>query len=703
MIRSLHLIFIAAIALTGSLRAVDEASPRDQPLIVVDDRAYPPFAFLDDGGKPQGITIDLWRAWSRQTRIPIEFRLMAWEDAVTAVRTGQADALGGMFRTPERAKDFAFTNFGLPVPTGIFFHRRITGVRGLDDLRSFRVGVISGDSSEELARGKAESLATFPGVDEMVAAAVDGRINVFVADAPTAWYYLLRHPGGEEFRQAVNDAALSQESPAVRAGNTALLARMQAGFDALPAAEVERIVTTWTGRGAAAHIPWMLVGSGFAAALVLVLGVIGWNTSLRRRVATTTAELRESEERFRRSIELAPEAITLLDPVRGVFIDANPRAAIIYGVPQAQILESRPASFSPEFQPDGESSEAKAQRLLTAAMGGTEQVFPWLHVRPDGSEVPCEVRLVPLPWQGRMLVRASIIDLTERRRMEAMRQRSEKSQALGELAGGVAHDFNNVLSAILGLADLIAMRSENAKLKSFATKIIEAVAQAQALTSRLLTFARQGSTTPQLFLVDTAVSDALDLFLTSRPRGTELVRRLSTPTVQVCGFPGLFQNAILNLCLNARDAMPNGGRLELTSTSEHLDASATGALTPYVVKPGKFWHLAVADTGEGMTPAVLARCLEPLFTTKGDKGTGLGLPSVHGGILDHHGAMRIDSSPGRGTTIHLWLPMVDNGGDVQFPVVALRLQRHREAIDRQPCVDSDFGPRIRMATSGQRK
>ncbi len=658
MIRPLHVILVAVIALACSLPAHAGETARDLPLIVVDDRAYPPFAFLDDRGQPQGITIDLWRAWSRQTRIPIEFRLMAWEDAVAAVRNGQADAVGTMFRTPERAKDFAFTTFGLPVPTGIFFHRRITGVRGLDDLRSFRVGVISGDSSEELTRGKAESLATFPGVDEMVAAAVDGRINVFVADAPTAWYYLLRHPGGEEFRQAVNDAALSLGSPAVRAGNSELLARMQAGFDALPAAEVEHIVTTWTGHGAAAPISWTLVGWGFAAIFVLVLGVIAWNASLRRRVATTTAELRESEERFRRSIELAPEAITLLDPVRGVFIDANPRAAIIYGVPQAQILQSRPASFSPVLQPDGEPSESKAQRLLATAMAGTEQVFPWLHLRPDGTEVPCEVRLVPLTWNSRTLVRASIIDLTERRRLEAVRQRSEKSQALGELAGGVAHDFNNVLAGILGFADLIALRSENAKLKSYAGKIGEAVAQAQALTSRLLTFARQGSDSPHLFLVDHAVADALDLFLASRPRDIALTRTLAAP-VHVRGFPGLFQNAILNLCLNARDAMPNGGRLDITSASEHLDDHTINALTPYVVRPGRYWHLTVADTGEGMTPAVLARCLEPLFTTKGDKGTGLGLPSVHGCILDHHGALRIDSSPGPGTTIHLWLPVTD--------------------------------------------
>lgn len=707
---SLLILLALVLAIARADLAAGESGAR--PLVVVDDRAYPPFAFLDGNGQAQGITIDLWRLWSRHTGVPVEFRLLPWDDALAAVKTGQADALGGCFQTPAREQDFAFVRFGVDIPTGIFFHKRITGVRGIGDVARFRVGVVAGDLGEELMRGKAESLATFPGVDQMVEAALAGTINVFVADSQPAWYYLLSHPGGDDFRQAATDVAVNRECPAVRAGNLELLARLQAGFDAIPAEEIQRVVTTWTGRDATAGIAWQVVGGVIASALLLALGVMIWNASLRRRVNATTADLRESEERFRRVIERAPEAITLIDPLRGVFVEANPRAEIIYGVPHDRIIEASPAAFSPERQPDGEMSEAKSRRMLGAALAGSEQVFPWLHRRPDGSEVPCEVRLVPLPWQGRTLVRASLIDLSDRRHAEEVRRRTEKALALGELAGGVAHDFNNVLAGILGYADLISNRTADAKAQAYAGKISAAVAQAQALTSRLLAFARKGVTVPEPFDAHGAVCNALDLFSAARPQGVVVTRKLDAGASQVRGFPGLFQNAILNLCFNAWDAMAQGGNLIVSSGIETFDATSTRRLAPYVILPGEHWHLTIADDGAGMPPEILARCLEPLFTTKGDKGTGLGLPGVHVCMVEHHGAMRIDSEPGRGTTVHLWLPLIPAEGSVPATLLGKASGDLRTGlvlvVDDEPgiCQNttellSGFGYRVRGLPDGE--
>jgi PAS domain S-box-containing protein len=440
-----------------------------------------------------------------------------------------------------------------------------------------------------------------------------------------------------------------------------LVALLDRAFAEMPAEEWRTLRQRWLAVRYDHGLRWTdILLWVLAVAAVALLFIV----QLRRMVNARTRELareverrREGEARFRLLIERAPEAILLLDPATGAFIDANPRAERIYGVPRQRIVGSRPADFSPPLQPDGEASEAKARRHVEAARSGDEQVFPWLHRHPDGSEIPCEVRLTGLPWDGRTIVRCSVLELTERQRYEARLRRSETLANLGLLAGCVAHDFNNTLTGILGFAELIGQRTADATARDHAATIVRAVAQAKGQTARLMAFARQGAATPGPYDAHAAIASALDLFAAARPRDITTVRELAAPRSQVLGFPGLLQNAVLNLCFNARDAMPRGGRIVVGSGLEELDGEAVARLAPYPLAPGPHLHLTIADEGAGMEPAVLARCCEPLFTTKGEQGTGLGLPSVHGCMLEHHGALRIDSAPGRGTCVHLWLPL----------------------------------------------
>lgn len=687
-VMSLALFMASSAALGAVEETVDRAFSVDRPLIVVEDRAYPPFAFLDDQGQPQGISIDIWRAWSARTQTPIEFRLMAWDDALQAVRSGQADAVSGIFRTAARERDFTFNTTGIKIATGIFFHQRVTGVRRLEDLKSFRVGVVSGDSAEELIQDKVEALRVFPGADEMVSAALAGKINVFVADEPTAWYYLARHAGGSEFRQAENKVAVNFLCSAVRINDNATLRRIQAGWDSLSQGEIDDMVASWTGRSLVARLPWGWIGGCASGVLAIAGGILIWNTVLRRQIARATAELAERNTHLAVAHEEMHRTRALVQAV----IDALPMSIWAFDREGRLILQNR---FSVSLIGDHRGTALADIRVPTPVIdswraalapglrGEMQTQEGWQQVNA-GDARRLETRSAPVLLDGDIIaVVGAQVDITERYQTEEMRHRTSKMVALGKLASGVAHDFNNMLAGIMGYADLLSFRVQDDKSKLYAARIADSVVQAKALTSRLLAFARQGSVAPEVYDGHVSIMAALDLFAATRQAKLVVERDLQAQGTSIRGFPALFYNAILNLCFNAGDAMPNGGRLRIASTVVTLDPAASAALAPYAVLSGDYLHVSVADNGSGMEPDVLARCLEPLYSTKGDHGTGLGLPGVHGCMLDHHGALRIDSNPGSGTTVKMWLPLVDS--------------QHSRSADGLILVVDDDG-RLRQAT-----
>ena len=246
-----------------------------------------------------------------------------------------------------------------------------------------------------------------------------------------------------------------------------------------------------------------------------------------------------------------------------------------------------------------------------------------------------------------------IQDLTERKRQEAQRQRTEKLLALGMLASGVAHDFNNLLAGILGYSDLMAAEEDPRELQSLATRLHRVVDKAQGFTSGLLRFSRHGVQEALSFDAHELIRSGLDLFEAVRPGDLKVHLALEASATCVKGFPDHFQNAVLNLCLNARDAMPRGGHLAIRTRTVTFQPQET---RDGRMPDGPCLCLEVQDSGSGMTPEVLAHCLEPFFTTK-EEGTGLGLPSVRGTVAAMGGAMDIRSTPGEGACFSLFLPL----------------------------------------------
>jgi len=249
---------------------------------------------------------------------------------------------------------------------------------------------------------------------------------------------------------------------------------------------------------------------------------------------------------------------------------------------------------------------------------------------------------------------------------ERLRQ-AHKMEAVGQLTGGIAHDFNNMLAVIIGSLDMLERRiaQGTTDLDRYIVAARDGATRAAALTQRLLGFARQQPLAPVPLDINALASDMIDLLMRTLGEKVTVETRLQSQLAPALADPNLLENVILNLSVNARDAMPDGGRLTIETANRVLDGVEAGELG---LAAGDYVALTVADTGIGMSPEIAARAFDPFFTTKGvGKGTGLGLSQVFGFARQSGGHVAIDTAPGQGTRVTLLLPRHDVAPDVIDP------------------------------------
>lgn len=385
-----------------------------------------------------------------------------------------------------------------------------------------------------------------------------------------------------------------------------------------------------------------------------------------RRAAEET--LRKSEEQFRLLVQSVTDyAIYMLSP-EGIITNWNSGAERIKGYTPAEIIGEH---FSRFYGAEDVAAGIPQIGLDTAAREGRFEKEGWRY-RKDGSKFWASVVIDAIKTSGGELIGFAKItrDMTERkqaqeqleRAREAMAQ-SQKMDAIGQLTGGVAHDFNNLLMAVLGSLELIRKRlPEDAKLKLLLNNAFEGARRGVSLTQRMLSFARRQDLAITAVNVPSLVDGMSDML--NRSLGPMMTIEFDIPDdlPSIKADPNQLETALLNLTVNARDAMPSGGVINI---------SARLGTTPPVMGAkalnGQCVILRVTDTGEGMDPDTLARAREPFFTTKGiGKGTGLGLSMVHGMAEQLGGRLRIESQRGKGTSVELWIPLYQ--GEVLPPV-----------------------------------
>jgi PAS domain S-box-containing protein len=362
-------------------------------------------------------------------------------------------------------------------------------------------------------------------------------------------------------------------------------------------------------------------------------------------------QLQESEERYRRLVEYSPNAIAVHS--EGKFVYVNPAAIKLIGATDASQLIGMPIMSI--IHPD--DIEVVRQRVL---LGMTERkALPPLEerfIRLDGFVVEVEVTSLPIIFQGKPATQVVVRDITDQKKLQNQLIQSQKIQSLGTLAGGIAHDFNNILAIILGYSSTLEKnRNDTRKHSESISAISQAIDRGAALVRQILTFARKTDIAFEPLNIPDLVHELLSMLKETFSKTITFTQSCAPGLPDILADRTQVHQTLLNLCVNARDAMPNGGSIAIKAeqhTKEEVSKRfPTADQELYVC-------ISVTDTGEGMDEAIYARVFDPFFTTKvKGKGTGLGLSVVYGVMQSHHGFVDVESYVGEGTTFYLYFPV----------------------------------------------
>lgn len=384
------------------------------------------------------------------------------------------------------------------------------------------------------------------------------------------------------------------------------------------------------------------------------------DTAVRRERTAARLALAASEARYRMLFDLHPQPMWVYDVETLRFLEVNAAALADYGYSRDEFLAMTIADIRPPEDVPALLENVRGQR------SGRSRSGPWRHRRRDGSIIDVEIASDEIEYAGRPARLVAVTDVTERRRLEEQLRQAQKMEAIGRLAGGIAHDFNNLLTAIDGYAELAASAlPDDHPARADILEIRRAGERAARLTGQLLAFGRRQVLSPTLVEPDRLIDDLGVLLRRIIGEDIALELDLGAPGVAVLVDGSQLEQVIMNLVVNARDAMPDGGRLTIGTrvvVAEPTVHPPPDPGAPQAGQPsgGRWLEITVADTGIGMDEATLGQIFEPFFTTKrAGEGSGLGLSTVYGIVSQSGGQISVTSSPGAGSIFRVRLPVVD--------------------------------------------
>jgi len=404
------------------------------------------------------------------------------------------------------------------------------------------------------------------------------------------------------------------------------------------------------------------------------------NKKLEQRVTTRTVELtranealQESELKYRQLVENANDAIFVAQDGRLVFFNEKTIEELKYdkeemvNLPLLELVHPEDRDLVTEYYTKrvNNDPDVPATYTITALTKNKE-------------ELTIQISSVMVDWKGKPATLNFARDISDQRRLEEGLHQAQKMEAVGQLASGVAHDFNNMLGGIMGAAEMLRLYlPDDTTAKKFHQMILEAATRAAGLTKKLLSFSRSSKQVSTPVNVHDLINETLILLENSIDRRIKIKIDLKAANDTVIGDPSQLQNAILNLGINGSHAMPDGGTLFISSDIAELDNLYCNYST-FRIQPGKYLNLEIRDTGVGIAPEHIGRIFEPFFTTKErGKGTGLGLATAYGTVQQHGGAITVYSKLGAGTTFQMLLPLADAGAAEKSVIQVLKKGKGR--------------------------
>jgi PAS domain S-box-containing protein len=641
---------VLAIAVTAPDQRSRElkSSEPARPLLFLADKDYPPLSYIDDAGRAAGVDVDMAKALAPVLRREVRVELMDWAVAQREVLEGRADGLLSMSVTEARSALFDFSQPTTSHDYGIFVRSGSSGINGLQDLAGLRVGVTPGGLPKTLLDNAiparlihVENYAD--GFAQLTAASLD-------AIAADRWVgaYTIERAGMRGIVSAGEPFARLSGGIAVRKGNTELAAEINRGVMALSqSGAIAAIQQRWRSNEevffSRGRIYRLLIVGG-ATVLVFVVSAISlWALTRRKQMY--------ARRLLAHALKSANDCVCITD-TRGNFLYANDAFLRTYEYTVKELIGKNAGIVR-----SNENSPELVRELVDATRGDG-----WRGVIQNRSKTG---RVFPVALstsavrdgRGRVIAAVGVSrDVSKEQNLEAQLRQAQKMEAIGRLAGGVAHDFNNLLTAILGYAEMLEDRLEpSGPARADLDEISRAARSAASLTRQLLIFSRKNIVQPAVIDLNDVVG-RLDRLL-QRVVGEHIDFKVSLfpSPLLINADAGQIEQVVMNLVVNARDAMPAGGKLSITTDLVQRE-------------DGEFVQMTVSDSGIGMTADVRAQIFTPFFTTKGPMiGTGLGLATVHGIVEQCRGHIDVESSPGRGATFRIDIPRTHGIADTHPP------------------------------------
>jgi len=668
--RNLIWLTVACLVLVilGIIFLVSSRKPRTPLRVGV--RNYPPYYFLSPGQPPSGVGVDVISSAAQRLGFPIVWTpLKAGDLSDLALREGRIDIWPALTATRERSSEVYLTEPWLQ-SSYFLLSLQEKGFKRVSDLDGRPVSFIPSRFQIELSNKHLSKARLLPEntPEEALQSVCRGKADAAFVEARSGQALLLKRPEGCETAgiafMAVEGAslpvsiastkAMERQADALRAeigrmANDGTLDAIIARWSFVTIRETLGIYTLEGDRERARLYIYGIV------ILLIALQVCIWQiyrARLAQRVAVEASEaLRTSEERYRSLVENANDIVFTHD-LHGTLTSLNRAGEILTGYSRHEVLGKEIVRIlAPEYE---ESFKEALRRARTGEMHYPLEVEI---IGRDGRRLTLEINARLIKDGDRpSSVEGIARNVTDRRHLEDQLRQAQKMEAVGKLAGGVAHDFNNLLTVIVGYTAILQNKlAADTPENRMVLEIRRAADQAASLTAQLLAFGRRQRLQPCVLDLNAMVSDTQKMLVRIIGEHIKLVTDLDPRIGPIKADPSQIQQVIMNLAVNARDAMYKGGTLTLTTTGRHFETGETHS--GVAVAPGDYAVLSVSDTGCGMDKLTQARVFEPFFTTKEmGKGTGLGLSTVYGIVKQSGGYVWLESQKGRGSTFTVYLP-----------------------------------------------
>ena len=672
----LRVVLILSVAITLSLAATSphpslSLTPEEiawlkaHPVIpTCSDTAWAPVEFIDKQGTFTGIAQEYLHIIGTKLGITFDPYRGSWEESELALQDGKLVLASAIRESPERAKYLDFTETHLPMPIAIFAGSSLRYVSNVDLLEGNKIAVVKGYAIEKLLRKHHPrlTLVTTPSTASSLKMVAEGKVDALIDNGVCASYYIGKL-GLTEIRMiGITDFDFGLRI-AVRKDQPLLYSAVSKALASISEQERNAISQRWISlRQDSPYNYRIFIQIGIGIGILISL-FIAWIVTLRILVKQRTEALKQSEQNLKATLASIGDGVIVSD-IRGHIILMNAPAESITGLSTESTIGQDLRAQIESLCVQNSSAGCEALEAVFALEDSTIPVHRTIaNIGKEGTKTisfsAAPIKSTAGTCIGKILV---LRDLSEHVTMEARMHQSEKMEALGRLSGGIAHDFNNMLGGIIGGADFLADSLKDRMTdteRSMLDIILQSSTRAGDLIAKLMAFSRKAMPNETIIHMHKIINDAQTLLTRSLDRKITFVTDLEAETDTVLGDSGQLQNAIINLCINAGDAMPNGGTITI-STAVFTSREIFSVGTSFTLQAGRYFLCTVADSGCGIPHEIMTHLFEPFYTTKGPgKGTGLGLAAVHGMAQSHRGAISVESTAGTGTKFHIYLPIAD--------------------------------------------